>query len=89
MLKILLRVIGITKIYSTSEDYNAIPLNKEINFYENGSFSVIGVIDIKKINISYPILSGISKDALKIATCRFYGPEPNEIRKPLYCRTQL
>ena len=72
--------IGLTKIYQDDSDYNAKLLNKEIVFYENGSFSVIGVIDIKKLNISYPILSDVSKDFLKIAPCRFYGPMPNEIR---------
>ena len=67
------KVIGITKIYNSNNSYNAIPLSQEIDFYENGSFSVIGLIDIKKLNISYPILSDISKDALKIAICLFYG----------------
>lgn len=76
----MLKVIGITKIYGNSNDYNAIPLNQEIVFYENSSFSVIGLINIKKINISYPIVSNVSKDALKVATCRFYGPMPNEPR---------
>jgi hypothetical protein len=74
------KVIGITKIYNSNNSYNAIPLSQEIDFYENGSFSVIGLIDIKKLNISYPILSDISKDALKIAICRFYGPMPNNVR---------
>lgn len=83
----MLRVTGITKIYGSSSDYNAIPLNQNIVFYENSSFSVIGLIDIKKINISYPILSNISKDALKVATCRFYGPMPNEVRKSMYSWT--
>ncbi len=77
---------GIRKIYEDSSDYNAIPLGNTIEFYENGSNSVIGIIDIKKLNISYPIFSDISKDGLKIATCRFFGPMPNEIRKSLYCR---
>ena len=75
----------ITKIYADNNEYNTIPLNKEIIFHENGSFSVIGIIDIEKINISYPILSDISIDALKTSPCRFYGPMPNEIRKSLYC----
>lgn len=72
--------IGLTKIYHGSSDYNTELLNKEIIFYENSSFSVIGVIDIKKLNISYPILSDVSKDFLRIAPCRFYGPMPNEVR---------
>ena len=40
--------------------------------------SIIGVIEIQKLNIVYPILSEINKDYLKISTCRFYGPYPNE-----------
>ena len=40
---------------------------------------VIGIIEIKKINIIYPILSEINKDFLKIAPCRFCGPEANVI----------
>ncbi|MCI8519374.1 MAG: hypothetical protein HFJ51_04755 [Clostridia bacterium] len=79
-LKAYLKVIGITKIYNNEGNYTALPISNDITFYENSSFSVIGIIDIKKINISYPILSGISKDALKIATCLFYGPELNKIR---------
>ena len=79
-LKILHKVIGITKLYSNTTSYNVLPINQEISLYENGSFSVIGLIDIKKVNISYPILSSASKKALKIGTCRFYGPLPNEVR---------
>lgn len=78
---------GITKIYSKNNDYNSELLNNTIFFYENSSFSVIGLIDIKDLNISYPILSDISKDFLKLSPCRFYGPMPNEIRKSLYCST--
>jgi len=29
----------------------------------------------------------IRYDLLKIAPCKFYGPNPNEVRKPLYCWT--
>ena len=72
--------IGITKIYNNSSEYNTSALNQEIFFYENNAFSVIGTIDIEKINVSYPILSDINKDILKISPCRFYGPMPNEVR---------
>lgn len=40
---------------------------------------VIGLIQIDKINITYPILSTTSEELLKISPCRFYGPMPNEI----------
>lgn len=45
---------------------------------EDSNFSVIGLIEIPKININYPILSYINEDLLKIAPCRFFGPLPNE-----------
>jgi len=44
---------------------------------ENSEFSVIGLIEIPKININYPIISYINDDLLKIAPCRFFGPLPN------------
>ena len=79
--KSLMDSFEITKIYQNSANYSAKQLNsEEVFFYENSSFSVIGSIDIKKINISYPILSDISKDFLKISPCRFYGPMPNKVR---------
>lgn len=46
---------------------------------------VIGLIQIDKINITYPILSTTSEELLKISPCRFYGPMPNEVRKFMYC----
>ena len=51
-----------------------------INFLLNDSttFSVIGIIQIPKINIEYPILSHINDELLKIAPCRFLGPLPNK-----------
>jgi len=48
---------------------------------------VIGLIQIDKINITYPILSTTSEELLEISPCRFYGPMPNEIRKLMYCWT--
>ena len=69
----------ITKIYSSSED-TLETTDSQIILYENNSFEIIGIIEIKKIDISYPILSDINKDFLKIAPCRIYGPMPNKIR---------
>ena len=43
--------------------------------YESTSSNpyVIGNIEIPKINISYPILSTLNEELLKISPCRFYG----------------
>ncbi len=46
---------------------------------------VIGIIEIEKIKINYPILSNQNADLLKISPCRFAGPTPNKIRKFMYC----
>lgn len=64
--------LSISKIYGESSEYGAEFLNSHIYFYENSSFSVIGVINIEKLGITYPILSDISKKLLKISPCRFY-----------------
>ena len=74
--KELLNSFNIQKLYSNNkEDYIVVEMNK------NEKYFVIGVIEIPKINIRYPILSDINDDFLKISACRFYGPYPNQIRK--------
>ena len=55
---------NITKLYSNSDSY----VNKES--------SIIGIIEIKKLNVYYPIFSSYNEEWLKISPCRFYGPEP-------------
>lgn len=63
--------------YSISRLYNN---EQPITTYEESGtmFSVIGMIEIPKINISYPILSESNDELLKIAPCRISGPMPNE-----------
>lgn len=45
----------------------------------NNTFEVIGIISIEKINITYPILSHMNDELLKIAPCKFYGSNPNQV----------
>ena len=70
---------GITTIYETSNNYNTTRINQEINLNDTNSFLVIGMIEIDKLGISYPIISNINHDFLKLAPCRLCGPMPNEI----------
>lgn len=58
--------------------YTAKKLTLNDYISEDSQFSVIGLIEIPKININYPILSYINEELLKIAPCRFFGPLPNE-----------
>lgn len=75
----LLNDFSITSIYNNNSDYKSNFINNEIlrSNYKDISSSVIGAIEIKKLNIFYPILSEINNKYLKISPCRFYGPLPN------------
>lgn len=42
-------------------------------------YSTIGVINIPSINVNYPILSTYSDELLKIAPCKFHGPNVNAV----------
>lgn len=73
--KDLLNSFNIQRLYSqNNEDYIVVEMNKDERYF------VIGIIEIPKINIRYPILSEVNDDFLKISTCRFYGPYPNKVR---------
>ena len=68
----MLNSYNISKLYSNNTN--------SFETYElNGTtFTIIGFIEIPKIDISYPILSEINDDLLKIAPCRLSGPLPNK-----------
>lgn len=76
---------SITTLYSDSNNYTASKLNNKQLPSNISSSSVIGIIEIKKLNITYPIILEMNKEYLKISPCKFYGSNPNEIRKSLYC----
>ena len=79
--KDLVNNFNLTNIYLQNSEYTINLINKEdiIYNFQNLSSYVIGIIEIKKINITYPILSKINNDFLKISPCKFYGPNPNNI----------
>ena len=58
------------KDYTVSRLYNV--SSNELN-------EIIGIIEIPKIDISYPIFSNFSDDLLKISPCRINGYMPNFI----------
>lgn len=62
---------NINSLYSTNNGYSTLKLSNDI--------SIIGLIEIPKINISYPILSNSNENLLKISVCRFSGPLPNRV----------
>ena len=42
-------------------------------------YESIGVINIPKINLTYPILSKTTDALMKVAPCKFHGGSPNEV----------
>ena len=62
---------NITRLYSNNTG-GTIKANDNL-------ISIIGTIEIPKINISYPIFSDYSDELLKISVCKFYGPNINSI----------
>ena len=67
----------ITTLYNNNSD-NYITSKLENNSSNADPF-VIGLINIDKINMMYPILSSSTDESLEIAPCRFYGPMPNSV----------
>ena len=59
---------NISTLYNVSSNYSAIKLSNDIE--------IIGLIEIPKINISYPILSNSTENLLKISVCRFSRSSP-------------
>lgn len=69
----------ITSNYNISKLYNNNDTSSSTVYNKSGqAFSVIGMIEIPKINIYYPIISEANDELLKISPCRISGPMPNE-----------
>ena len=74
--KILADNFSLTTLYSNSlNEYSA----QRLESIQTEPF-VIGLIQIDKIKIMYPILSETNRELLKLAPCRYFGPMPNEVR---------
>lgn len=66
---LLINNYNISKLYSDNTD-----TNNENNISDD---TIIGLIKIPKLNISYTFFSGLNDDLLKVSPCRFYGEMPN------------
>lgn len=79
--KSLLNTISLTRLYSNEQNYTTLDsgTTQEINEIKQEDPFVIGIIQIEKINVNYPILSKTSKELLKVSLCRCAGPMPNEV----------
>ena len=70
----------ITNDYNIKKLYNTDIESQFTTYKQNGLiFTVIGMIEIPKIKIYYPIISELNNELLEIAPCRISGPMPNEV----------
>ena len=74
----LLYQYNINTLYSV-QNSNTLELSNDIN--------IIGLVEIPKLNISYPILSESNDTLLKISVCRFSRPITKSKRKFMFSRT--
>jgi len=63
---------NITRLYANSNE------NSD-NFETSNSTYVIGIIEIPKINIYYPVFSNCDENLLQISPCKIYGSLPGKI----------
>ena len=42
-------------------------------------YSIVGVVNIPKIKVKYPIIAETNDDLLKVSICKFWGSNPNEV----------
>ena len=56
-----------------------VPDEQKLTASDGTIYYTIGVINMPSINVNYPILSTYTDELLKIAPCRFHGPNPNEV----------
>lgn len=67
--------------YSISKLYSNLHQNSNTDNNNSSllsSDSILGIIKIPKLDLSYTFFSGLTDDLLKISPCRFYGDLPND-----------
>lgn len=67
---LLINNYNITQLYSTHADNISPPTNRSPD-------TIIGIIEIPSINVSYPIFNELNDELLKTSPCRFYGNFPS------------
>ena len=64
---------NIAKLYSDLDTSDIISNENTENSY------IMGIIDIPKLDIYYPIFSNYDDELLKISPCKFFGPQPGKV----------
>lgn len=73
----ILSTYDVQQLYTSSSNFEK-PIEMPHIISEDGNIAdIIGIIEIQKLNLRYPILSETTDEFLKIAPCKFHGPEIN------------
>lgn len=51
----------------------------KFNDSNGNEYSIVGVVNIPKINCTYPIIAETTDALLKVSVCKFWGSNPNEV----------
>ena len=46
---------------------------------KGNTYSIVGIVNIPKINSKYPIIAETTDQLLKVSVCKFWGSNPNEV----------
>lgn len=68
----------ITELEKSIEEKDLEENSDEVEMLYKG-YKIVGIIEIPKINIKYPILEKTSEESMKVSVTKFWGPEVNEI----------
>jgi len=77
----LLSNYNLTRLYANSESSNSLYSSDFFSILNANSNDnpILGIIEIKAINLYYPFFAYYSDENLKLSPCKFFGPEPGKV----------
>lgn len=70
---------NISQNEALQEDDKNIITSGKFTDSKGNEYSIVGVVNIPKINTKYPIIAEWTDKLLKVSVCKFWGANPNEV----------
>ena len=70
---------NISQNEALQEDDKNIITSGKFTDSKGNEYSIVGVVNIPKINTKYPIIEEWTDKLLKVSVCKFWGANPNEV----------
>ena len=70
--------VSLNNTLLAEEDRNTIQ-SGTVSDSKGNQYSIVGVVNIPKINCKYPIIAETTDKLMKISVCKFWGANPNEV----------